>query len=67
MIYWCDNNKKIHKVTGVSVTDGEGNARNITKFFITLSLVWQAVHSCFGAGYWRNDLPWSNTDLWRNN
>lgn len=30
-------------------------------------LVWQAIWSCFGAGYWRNDYPWKNEDCWKNN
>lgn len=30
-------------------------------------LVWQAVASCFGAGYWINNYPWSNTDAWGKN
>lgn len=30
-------------------------------------LVWQAVASCFGAGYWINNYPWSNADAWKNN
>lgn len=29
-------------------------------------LVWQSATSCFGRGYWINTLPWSNTDVWRN-
>lgn len=29
-------------------------------------LVWEAISSCFGSGYWINDRPWSNTDGWRN-
>lgn len=29
-------------------------------------LLWELIHSCFGSGYWRNDLPWSNTDGWKN-
>lgn len=29
-------------------------------------LLWEAVSSCFGSGYWRNDLPWSNEDAWKN-
>lgn len=28
-------------------------------------LVWQAVRSCFGAGYWRGDKPWIGTDAWK--
>ena len=30
-------------------------------------LVWQAISSCFGAGFWRNDYPWKNDDCWKNN
>lgn len=29
-------------------------------------LVWQSVRSCFGAGYWRDDKPWLDTEAWNN-
>lgn len=29
-------------------------------------LMWQLVRSCFGKGYWINDLPWLNDDVWKN-
>lgn len=29
-------------------------------------LVWQAIRSCFGAGYWINDKPWLNDEPWKN-
>lgn len=28
--------------------------------------VWQAIRSCFGAGFWRNDKPFINEEGWRN-
>lgn len=28
-------------------------------------IVWQSIHSCFGGGYWRNDLGWDNNDGWK--
>lgn len=31
-----------------------------------LKLVWQAVRSCYGRGYWINDKPWLNDDGWKN-
>lgn len=34
--------------------------------YLGAKLVWEAVASCFGSGYWSNDKPWSNTDAWRN-
>lgn len=30
-------------------------------------VIWQAIRSCFGAGYWINEYPWSNQDGWNNN
>ena len=28
-------------------------------------LIWQAIRSCFGAGWWRGDKPWIGTDAWK--
>lgn len=30
-------------------------------------IVWEAIKSCFGAGFWKNDAPWSNNEGWKNN
>ncbi len=29
-------------------------------------LVWQAISSCFGGGYWVNEKRWKNEDAWKN-
>lgn len=29
-------------------------------------LVWQAIRSCFGSGYWINEKPWVNEEPWKN-
>lgn len=29
-------------------------------------MVWQAIRSCFGAGYWVNEKPWINEEEWKN-
>jgi hypothetical protein len=29
-------------------------------------LLWQAVSSCFGAGWWVNSRPWSDKEGWKN-
>lgn len=29
-------------------------------------LVWQAVRSCFGAGFWANEKPWIDSAGWKN-
>lgn len=38
----------------------------ITEVYRGARLIWQAITSCFGAGYWRNDYPWKNFDCWKN-
>ena len=30
-------------------------------------LVWQAIRSCFGSGFWVNEKPWLSEEGWRNN
>ena len=30
-----------------------------------LRLIWQAIRSCFGNGFWRGDKPWSGDDAWK--
>jgi hypothetical protein len=29
-------------------------------------LVWQGIRSCFGGGFWFNEKPWINDEVWRN-
>ena len=55
----------------------EKNGKDITAVYIGTQaisaiykgsrLVWQAVRSCFGKGYWINTKPWVNDDGWKNN
>ena len=42
------------------------NGFNIVAVYKGVDLVWQAIRSCFGAGYWIDRFPWVNTDGWRN-
>ena len=28
-------------------------------------MVYQAIRSCFGAGYWRGDKPWIGDEAWK--
>ena len=39
--------------------------RVVAAVYIGAKLVWQAIRSCFGAGFWRGDKPWSRTDGWK--
>lgn len=29
-------------------------------------LIWRFIKSCFGNGYWVNEMQWSNEDVWKN-
>ena len=46
----------------VGVYRGE---RVISAIYRGSQLVWQAIRSCFGAGYWRGDKPWVGSDAWK--
>lgn len=37
----------------------------ITAVYKGAVLVWEAINSCFGAGYWRGDKPWIGKDAWK--
>lgn len=37
-----------------------------TEIYRGARLVWTAIKSCFGAGYWVNDEPWLNEEGWKN-
>ena len=41
--------------------------KNIIEIYLGKYLMWQAIRSCFGKGYWIPNLPWINTDIWKNN
>lgn len=43
------------------------NGKQIIEIYNNKRLVYQAVRSCFGNGYWINAKPWFNDNAWRNN
>ena len=42
------------------------NNKSIVEIRKNLIIVWQAIKSCFGKGFWINNKPWSNKDGWKN-
>lgn len=40
--------------------------RIVTQIYKGVKLIWEAIKSCFGAGFWKNESPWSNTEGWKN-
>lgn len=42
-------------------------SRAISAIYKGTRLIWQALRSCFGGGFWVNEKPWVNEEGWRNN
>lgn len=40
---------------------------SVVEIYKGARLVWTAIKSCFGKGFWINDKPWLNDDAWKNN
>jgi hypothetical protein len=42
-----------------------------SKFIATIykgsMVIWEAIKSCFGKGFWINSKGWNNKDGWKNN
>lgn len=38
----------------------------ISAVYYGANVVWQAVRSCFGKGYWIKEKPWKKDDSWKN-
>ena len=53
------NNKEI---SGVYIRN-----KAITAIYKGAVLVWEAIRSCFGKGYWIGRYPWNGKDGWKNN
>lgn len=34
--------------------------------YLGLQLIWQAIRSCFGSGWWKNKKSWINKNKWKN-
>ena len=43
------------------------NGKEVIELYRGKHLVYQIIRSCFGSGYWINNAPFVNTDVWRNN
>lgn len=48
------------------VTDIRVGGKVIASVRKGVHLVWEAIRSCFGKGFWINDKPWNNNDGWKN-
>lgn len=51
---------------GKEITSKFFGSKIITATYLGARLIWQAIKSCFGAGFWRNDKPWDNKEGYKN-
>ena len=52
---------------GKEISSFYKNNAIIFEIYKGTTLVWQAIRSCFGKGFWINTESWSNIDGWKNN
>lgn len=43
-----------------------GRWQVVTDIYRGSQLVWTAIKSCFGAGYWVDDKPWLDNEGWKD-
>lgn len=58
--------KNTNELAGRSRMINVGRWQIVQEIYKGTQLVWRAVRSCFGYGYWVNNKPWLNTDAWKN-
>lgn len=52
-------------IGGKEITAVYVGSRVVTAVYAGALMVWTAVSSCFGAGYWQRIKRWSRTDGWK--
>lgn len=40
--------------------------KSVTQIYKGAILIWEAIRSCFGAGFWKNKAPWINNEGWKS-
>lgn len=58
MAIYIGKNKQVS-----SIHIGSSNISYVYKY---VDIVWQAIRSCFGSGFWVNGKPWLNIESWKN-
>lgn len=48
------------------ITSVNYGSRAVNAIYDGARLIWEAVRSCFGKGFWINKHPWENKDAWKN-
>lgn len=53
-------------IGGKEITAINAYGKAVTAIYAGTRLVWQAIRSCFGSGWWVNEKPWLNEEGWKN-
>ena len=48
----------------MEITAAYVGKRALSALYAGARLVWSAISSCFGLGYWKGDEPWNGLDAW---
>lgn len=54
------------QINGNEVNAVRVGQKVVAAIYIGTTLVWQAIRSCFGSGYWTNTSPWKEDEGWKN-
>ena len=49
-------------IGGKEITAAYVGERALSAVYAGARLVWSAISSCFGLGYWKGDEPWNGSD-----
>lgn len=42
------------------------SGKTLQAMYKGIHLIWQGIRSCFGGGFWFNEKPWINDEIWKN-
>lgn len=60
------NKYEIESINSPSLDDKGKKRFSIQTVYHAGVVVWQAIRSCFGSGFWVNKKPWLNNEGWKN-
>lgn len=52
------------QINGKEISAAYVGTKVLSAVYVGAKMVWTAISSCFGLGYWKGDEPWDGTDAW---
>lgn len=53
------------EVVAIYLPKSDSRRRTLVSMYSGDRLFWQSVRSCFGRGWWIEDKPWVDNDIWK--